>query len=378
MHILIAPDSFKENLSAAKVASAINAGVKASAPEATSQKIPMSDGGEGAIELLKTLKLGKIVACPSLDPLMRSINSEYFLFNDKKTAWIELSRAAGLGLLTKQERDPKITSTYGVGLLIKNAIEKGCKEIILGIGGSATNDAGSGLLSALGFKFLDLQNKILPQGGASLINLNRIEHPKTEELKEVSWTIACDVDNPLIGNNGAVAIYSKQKGASDKDMIILENSFCHFSALIETNYSKKIRDLKGGGSAGGIAAGMFGLLNIKIEKGFTLLSKLSNLEGAIKKADLIITAEGKIDGQTLHGKVPIGIASIAKKYNIPVVCIAGIIEPPLTALYEHGISGIFSIHQGPISTKESYVNSEVLIKNSTQRIIDFYKNILIL
>ena len=376
MHVLISPDSYKENINAKAVALAINSGIKTRAPKFSTKLLPMSDGGEGAIELLESLNLGSRVLCSTFDPLMRPIESEYFLFKNKKSAWIELSKSAGIDLLKKKEKDPKKTTTYGVGILIKDAIEKGCKEIILGIGGSASNDAGTGLLSALGFNFLDNKNKAIAYGGKGLNSLDKINPLKIEKLKNISITIACDVNNPILGKNGSVEVFSEQKGASKKDKIILERGLKKFVITVKRYFHRDISLIKGGGAAGGVAAGMFGILNSKIENGFSILSKLSNLENEIKKSDLIITGEGKIDGQTINGKVPLGIAKIAKKYDKPVICITGAIEPPIENLYKSGITGIFSIQQGPNSKKKSFESSEVLIKNCTERIIDFYTNIL--
>ena len=376
MHVLISPDSYKENINAKAVALAINSGIKTRAPKFSTKLLPMSDGGEGAIELLESLNLGSRVLCSTFDPLMRPIESEYFLFKNKKRAWIELSKSAGIDLLKKKEKDPKKTTTYGVGILIKDAIEKGCKEIILGIGGSASNDAGTGLLSALGFNFLDNKNKAIAYGGKGLNSLDKINPLKIEKLKNISITIACDVNNPILGKNGSVEVFSEQKGASKKDKIILERGLKKFVITVKRYFHRDISLIKGGGAAGGVAAGMFGILNSKIENGFSILSKLSNLENEIKKSDLIITGEGKIDGQTINGKVPLGIAKIAKKYDKPVICITGAIEPPIENLYKSGITGIFSIQQGPNSKKKSFESSEVLIKNCTERIIDFYMNIL--
>ena len=212
MHVLISPDSYKENINAKAVALAINSGIKNRAPKFSTKLLPMSDGGEGAIELLESLNLGSRVLCSTFDPLMRPIESEYFLFKNKKRAWIELSKSAGIDLLKKKEKDPKKTSTYGVGILIKDAIKKGCKEIILGIGGSASNDAGTGLLSALGFNFLDMKNKAIPYGGKGLNSLDKINPLKIEKLKDISITIACDVNNPILGSNGSVEVFSEQKG----------------------------------------------------------------------------------------------------------------------------------------------------------------------
>ena len=206
--------------------------------------------------------------------------------------------------------------------------------------------------------------------------MDKINPLKIEKLKDISITIACDVNNPILGSNGSVEVFSKQKGASKKDKIILERGLKKFVITVKRYFYKDISLIKGGGAAGGVAAGMFGILNSKIENGFSILSKLSNLENEIKKADLIITGEGKIDGQTINGKVPIGIAKIAKKYDKPVICITGSIEPPIENLYKSGITGIFSIQQGPNSKKKSFESSEVLIKNCTERIIDFYTNIL--
>mgnify|MGYP001279327367 CR=1 FL=1 len=376
MHILIAPDSFKENLTAYQVCNSIEKGINKVFPKANIEKIPMSDGGEGAIRLFEINKLGKIIHCPSLDPILRPIDSSYMIFNDNLTAWIELSKASGLDLLQNSEKNPLITSTYGTGLLIKDAINRGCNKIILGIGGSATNDGGSGILSALGFKLKNKNNVILPHGGGGLKALNKIEIPKKNNYKNISFKIACDVNNVLLGTNGATAIFSEQKGASEKDKILLEKNMETYASVIEKTFSKNIKKIIGGGAAGGTAAGMVGALNAKITNGFSIISEIINLEKKIKKTDLIITGEGKLDFQSLEGKVPLGIAQFGKKYNIPVICIAGSIESPLKNFYKLGFYGIFSIQDKPMSVSNSFKKSKYLIENCVIRILSFYKKIL--
>jgi len=373
MQVLIVADSFKESLTAQAVAQAIAAGITSIDANCEPLCIPFSDGGEGALTVLENEANGRLETCFTVDALGRPINAQYFRFSGGDKAWIELSQAAGLAQIEPALRDPKITSTFGTGIQIKDAIDKGCKEIILGIGGSATNDAGAGIFQALGGQLLDKNELPLARGGAALKAIDKIIFPT--HLKHLQWHIACDVDNPLLGTNGATAIYGPQKGASKQDIEQLENALAHLAGYFENQFERSIAGLKGGGAAGGTAAGMVGFFDAKLSPGFQLLAEMIELEKAIENADLIITAEGKLDQQSLHGKVPVGVARLAKKHQKPCIGLAGAIEGPFTPLYEVGFSGLFSLQQKPMSLEASKENAFELLRETAARVFHFYKKL---
>ena len=371
MRILIIPDSFKENLSSTEVAKAIKKGIVNVLPEANIKEIPFSDGGEGALTVLQKYSAGRIVKCKTVNALGESIQANYFLFKEKKTAWIELSQASGLDLIPKEKRDPLIASTYGTGILIKNALERGCNEIILGIGGSATTDGGAGIFEALGGLLIDKNGNHLEKGGVSLKKLYKIIPPKIS--RKITWKVACDVTNPILGKNGAVNVYSPQKGASEKDIVILNESLTNFVKIIEKNFKRKISSLVGGGAAGGTAAGLNGFFGATLDSGFFILSDLIGLEKEIKDFDLIFTAEGKIDHQSIEGKLTGNIAKMGKKYSIPVIGLTGRLVGDYDELYKSGFSGVFSIQKGPMDLSESLSYSSELLTDITSRVLTFYK-----
>ena len=324
MNILIIPDSFKGSLSAKEVSKEIHKAIKKILPSSIVNELPFSDGGEGAIDFLKNNKKGKLILTKTFDPLGRKINAPFFLFNNNRTAWVELSQASGINLLKKSELNPFKTSTYGTGILIKKAINMGCTKIYLGIGGSSTHDLGSGIFVALGGKLLNKKNTEIALGGGELKKCIKINTESlNKKVYEAEIIIASDVNNPLIGENGAAKIYSKQKGASENQIMELEKSSIYFSSLIKKLNSKEISKIKGGGAAGGTAAGLHGLINSKIKNGFDILKKISNLEKIIKKSNLVITGEGHFDNQSLNGKLPIRIAEITSKYKIPTIILTG-------------------------------------------------------
>lgn len=370
MHVVIVPDSFKENLTAIEVADAIGDGVLDVAPQAQVSKFPFSDGGEGSLDVLCRHAQGKLISCATSNALGESIEAQYFLFEDGHTAWIELSQAAGLAQILPNKRNILKATTYGTGLQIRDAINKGCTHIILGVGGSATNDGGAGIFQALGGKLLDQQGNPLAYGGQHLKNLDRIVPP--ESMEHMQWTIACDVENPLLGPYGATQTYGPQKGASPDMIEDLEFGLTHFSNLIFQRYNRDIRSLKGGGAAGGTAAGMYGFFNATVKSGFSLLAQMTALERILSQADLIYTGEGKIDAQSLHGKLTVAVARLGKKHKIPVIGLGGTIEGPYDTLYQEGFSGIFSIQKGPISLEESKTNASQLLRDASSRITQLY------
>jgi glycerate kinase len=370
MQLLVVPDSFKESLSAKEVADAIARGIHSVNPEITVKQLPFSDGGEGALDLLQNLFEGELVTTSTIDAMGRSIKAPYFRFADRKAAWIELSQASGLAQIEVDQRNPMLASTYGTGLQIRHALDHGAEEIYLGIGGSATNDGGTGILSALGGLFSDAEGEMLLPGGGFLTELDHID---VEAIPQFQLKVACDVNNPLLGKQGATAVYGPQKGVTPEMEPPLEAGLTNFSKHIELLTQKSVAEVPGAGAAGGCAAGLHGLLGAELVSGFELLAELSQLEEQIAASDLIITAEGRIDGQSLEGKLPVGVAKLAKKHDKPVVVLAGSIGEHLDPLYALGIDAVFSIQSKPCTLEESISNAAELLESTAQRVFKLYQ-----
>ena len=370
MRIVIAPDSFKECLSATQVAFAISEGIRKTVPEAEIICIPIADGGEGTVEALVTATDGKIIQVASVDALNRQIQSFYGILGDGKTAIIEMAAASGIELIAPEERNPMITSTYGTGLIIKAAMESGFTEIILGIGGSATNDGGAGMAQALGFGLLDKSNNPIGLGGGSLGELHRIDFSNVNPLlRKVKITVACDVQNPLLGPSGATHIYGPQKGATPEMVEILEKNMAHYAKVLYQEFGIDNSNIPGSGAAGGLGAGLMAFCKAEMLAGFNLISKLTNMEEYIQNASLIFTAEGKIDSQTAFGKTISGVAQLCKKYQVPVIAFAGIVEGDLKNLYNQGLTSAFAIANRPMSMEESKANAAQLLVSASKQIM---------
>lgn len=370
MHIVIAPDSFKESLSASKVAQAISEGIKKIAPESELVCIPMADGGEGTVEALVTATAGKIISVPSVDALNRPINSFLGVLGNGKTAVVEMAAASGLEMLSASERNPLIASTYGTGLLLKAAMDAGFAEIIIGIGGSATNDGGAGMAQALGFQLLDKNGRQIGLGGEFLSGLHRIDctraHPR---LANTRITVACDVKNPLVGPAGATAVYGPQKGATPGMTELLEHGMLNYAKVINCKFGADFSNTPGAGAAGGLGAGLMAFCNAEIRPGFDLIAELTNLDEQISKASLVITGEGKIDSQTAYGKTISGIARVCKKYHIPLIALAGMVSGDLTRLYELGLTSAFAIANRPMTLDDSKNKAGELLSSTSEQIV---------
>ena len=372
MNVLIIPDSFKGSLSATEVSKEINKTVKKIIPTSIVKELPFSDGGEGALDFLKKNKKGKLIQSQTFDPLGRKIIAPFFLFDDKKTAWVELSQASGINLLKKSELNPIKTSTFGTGILIKKALDMGCEKIYLGIGGSSTHDLGSGIFVAIGGKLLDKNKNEIPLGGGALkkcaeINIESLHH----KINKAQIIIASDVNNPLTGENGAAKIYSKQKGASEKQIIELEKNSIYFSSLIQKFNSKEISSIKGGGAAGGTGSGLYGLINSKINNGFDILKRISGLEKIIRESNLVITGEGHFDNQSLNGKLPIRIAEITSKYKIPTIILTGKISVDEKKLKNLDLK-VYSINPNKISFEKAFKQTRKNISIKITEILNHY------
>ncbi|ELY6212578.1 glycerate kinase [Cronobacter dublinensis] len=352
--IVIAPDSFKESLSAMDVATAIEAGFREIYPQATYVRLPMADGGEGTVEAMVAATGGHIVQVPVTGPLGNRVEGFYGVLGDGETAVIEMAAASGLHLVPPAQRDPRITTSFGTGELILAALDSGVKAIIIGIGGSATNDGGAGMMQALGARFLDSQQRGLLPGGASLAALEHIEMSGLDpRLAHTTFTVACDVDNPLCGAKGASAIFGPQKGATPEMVAQLDAALRRFGTTLEAVTGKRIISAPGAGAAGGMGAALLGMLNAQLRPGIDIVTQTLGLAQAVRDADLVITGEGRLDSQSIHGKTPVGVARVAKQFQRPVVAIAGSLTPDYQVVHEHGIDAAFSVLDRIVTLEEA-------------------------
>jgi len=345
MKIIIAPDSFKGSLPAAEVCDIIENAILKILPAAEILKIPLSDGGEGMVNALLTAGDGKKIALQVQDPLFRKITAEYGILN-QDTAVIEMAAASGLPLLTEQERNPLLTSTIGTGELIFDALKnRESQRIVLGIGGSATNDGGMGAATALGVKFYDHNHIELIPCGANLEKIETIDTASVDpQVLGKEFIIACDVDNPLCGDRGAARVYGPQKGATVEMVMALDRGLRHLGRLLENKSGKDLLDLPGIGAAGGMALPLVALFDAQLKSGLEIVLDRLNFDGLIQDADLIITGEGKTDAQSAMGKVISGVGKKAQKQNIPVIVISGALEEGYESLYDQGITGAFATY----------------------------------
>ncbi len=370
MKIIIAPDSFKESLSAKAVASSIKKGILKVLPEAAVVEIPVSDGGEGLLDALVEPLNGKRITVEVNDPLFRVIKAEYGMIDDGKTAIIEMAKASGLELLEENEKRPLITSSYGTGELIKDALDRKCSKIIIGIGGSATNDGGMGMCRALGGKFKNKNGEDIAKGGGALGDLYTIDLSDFDKrAMNCEFIAACDVNNPLTGKNGASFVYGAQKGADQEQVKLLDDNLINYATVISNDLGIEVEKVEGAGAAGGMGAALLAFLDAKLEKGIDLILQTLHLEDYIKNSDLVITGEGKIDVQTLNGKTLTGVAAIAKRNNIPVIAIAGKLGEGIEPLYDKGIQAVYSIVDQPMELNYALLNADRLIQNLVENIM---------
>lgn len=369
MKIVIAPDSFKESLSALEAANAIERGFKFIFPEADYKKMPMADGGEGTVQSLVDATEGSIIERTVTGPLGEPVKAFFGLMGDGKTAVIEMAAASGLHLVPSEKRNPLITSTRGTGELITAALDLGVQHIIIGIGGSATNDAGAGMIQALGGKLLDKTGSEIGSGGGALAQLAAIDMSGLDSrLRDVHFEVACDVDNPLTGPRGASAIFGPQKGATPEMVELLDQNLGHFADVVENALGKPFRHIEGAGAAGGIGGSLLALLNADLKKGIEIVLHAVDFENEVKDADLVITGEGKIDSQTIYGKTPIGVARAAKKHGIAVIGLAGSLSDDSDVVHEHGIDALFSIVPGIVTLPEALEKAEIYMERTARNI----------
>ena len=353
-----------------EAARAMAQGIENADHDAEVRCLPMADGGEGTARALVDATGGSMRAVPVHDPLGRPVEGHFGLLADGTTAVVETAEASGLALLEAKERNPLIASSYGTGELMLAAVRSGAKRIIVGLGGSATNDAGAGLLQALGVRLLDKNGNDLKHGGAALANLTTIDISTMDPaLKNVAITAACDVTNPLTGPTGASAVFGPQKGASKDDVATLDASLAHFAQVIDSQLGVAVNDVPGAGAAGGIGAALKGFLNAEFRPGIAIVIEQSGLDAAAQWADVVFTGEGSIDFQTKFGKTPAGVAETAKRHGKPVIAVAGHIGTGIDELHEVGIDAVFGIAPGAASLSELLADAAANVTRTTEQIV---------
>lgn len=344
---VLAPDSFKESMTAKEVCVAMEEGLRKVYPEANYVHVPMSDGGEGTVQSLVDASNGTLLTKEVLGPLGQPVEAKFGILGDGFTGAIEMASASGIHLVTKETKNPLITTTFGTGQLILECLDRGMKQIIIGIGGSATNDGGTGMAEALGAKFLDRNGNVLPRGGGSLDQLATIDVSGLDKrLIDVRIIVACDVTNPLCGEHGASHVFGPQKGATPEMVAQLDQSLAHYADVVKTQLNKDVRDVPGAGAAGGLGAGLLIFTQATLQKGIEIVIDYTKLKDKLNDADFVFTGEGGIDFQTKFGKTPFGVAQAAKLSGKKVIAIAGYIGEGIETLYEAGFDAIFGIVPG--------------------------------
>jgi glycerate kinase len=370
MRILIAPDSFKGSITAKQLCMAIEQGIRNRYPDTDIVHMPMADGGEGTIESMVFALGGTTGKLKVRDPLGRDVLAQYGVLEDGHTAIIEMAQASGLPLLKTDERNPMIASSFGTGQLIRHCLDEGYRHILLGLGGSATNDAGMGMLMALGVQFLDSNGEALPEGGASLIKLERIDISTIDpRLQEARFTIVSDVNHTLCGNAGASYVFGPQKGATADEVSMLDQALQRFGDVVREQLNVDVTEIPGSGAAGGMGAGALAFLQADIRSGIELIMEYYRFDDQIKDADLLITGEGRLDSQTLSGKVIAGLCSRARTYNVPTVALCGSIQLSAKEMDVLGLAAGFSIVRGPCQLEEAFENAYEWARECTEQMM---------
>lgn len=367
---VVAPDSFKESMSAKEACEAMARGIRKVFKDAEISLVPMADGGEGTVDSLVDATEGRRINVEVSGPIPEEKVTAYFgVLGDNKTAVIEMAKANGIELLPKERRNPLITSTYGTGELIKAALDHGVEKIIIGIGGSVTNDGGAGMAEALGVKFLDENGQSLPQGGGALNQLVSIDTAELDpRIKEIEIEVASDVTNPLTGEHGAAHVFGPQKGATPEMVQQLDSNLKHYAHIIQKDVKKSIEHLPGAGAAGGLGAGLLAFTNATLRPGIDIVIEINQLEEQIAEADFIFTGEGGMDFQTKFGKAPYGVAKVAKHYQKPVFACAGYIGKDVDVLYDEGMTAIFGILSKAESIDEALKSGALNLERTCENI----------
>ena len=369
MKVVIAPDSFKESLTAKQVSEAIKAGLARVWHNAEFVTVPVADGGEGTVQSLIDATQGEQVFTTVFDPLNKEVQAFYGILGDGETAVIEMAEASGLHLVPAEDRDPKLTSSFGTGQLIKHALDHGMQRLIIGLGGSATNDGGVGMLTALGVKFLDESGNAIATNGGGLINLASIDTSGLDvRLAQCEILVACDVDNPLCGEKGASATFGPQKGATTTDISVLDNALRKFGELTEQVTGKHVLTREGAGAAGGMGAALLGYTSARLQPGIEIVLETVKLADHVADADIVFTGEGRIDHQTAHGKTPMGVAKVAKQFNLPVIALAGCVGDNYQAVYQCGIDAVFPCVPRAMSLADAMTEAEINVANLAENV----------
>lgn len=368
--IVLAPDSFKESMTAKEACEAMERGIKKVNANISCIHVPMADGGEGTMQSLVDATGGEIYSLNVIGPLGNEVKAMYGILGDGETGVLEMASASGIHLVAAEKRNPLVTTTFGTGQLIKACLDHGVKKLLIGIGGSATNDGGAGVIQALGGKLLDKEGKELGFGGEELGKLTTIDLTNFDErLKDVEIEVACDVNNPLCGERGASNVFGPQKGATPEMISVLDLNLRHYASVIKEQMNKDVLDIPGAGAAGGLGAGLMAFLNGTLKKGINMVIEYSGLEEKVKSADMVWTGEGSIDFQTQYGKTPLGVATIAKNYNKPVIALAGKVGEGIDVLYSKGIDSIFGIMKGVTTIEEALEKGQENIERTAENII---------
>ena len=368
--IVLAPDSFKESMTAKEVCEAMERGIRKANSQIRCIHVPMADGGEGTMQSLVDATGGRVYSKEVVGPLGNNVVAEYGILGNGEIGVIEMASASGIHLVDSEKRNPLITTTFGTGQLIKACLDKGVKKLLIGIGGSATNDGGAGFIQALGGRLLDENGDDLSYGGGALAKLHTIDLSNLDErLKYVSVEVACDVNNPLCGKEGASYVFGPQKGATREMIEILDQNLSHYAEVIKEQLGKDVISKAGAGAAGGLGAGLMAFLDVKLKSGIEMVIEYAKLEEKVRYADMVWTGEGSIDFQTQYGKTPLGVAMIAKKYNKPVIALAGRVGNDIDVLYDKGIDAIFGIMRGVTSIEEALVKGPENVEKTSENII---------
>ncbi|MEK6794515.1 MAG: glycerate kinase [Spirochaetota bacterium] len=372
MTYTIAFNSFKESASAIELTRAAAQAIRKEDRKAVIHAVPIADGGDGTVEALVAACKGRIVQARTVDPLFRKMTASYGMLPGG-TAVIEMAKASGLALLRREERDPLRTTTLGTGMLIMDAVKRGAKTIIVGIGGSATTDAGLGVASALGYRLLDNAGNDVSPTGAGLSTLARILPPR--ERITVKVIIASDVKNMLYGKNGAAYIYAPQKGASPDTVKALDKGLINAAKVIKRDLGIDVHSLKGGGAAGGLGAGLAAFAGGVMQSGIDMVLSQSGIEEKIQASDIVFTGEGAVDAQTVFGKAPHGVAVFCKKHGVPCIIIAGAVRDGAESLYKHGVTALFSIAPGPVTLEDSMKHTLNYTSRTVEAIVRMIRDV---
>jgi len=374
MRIIVAPDSFKGSVSALGVAEAMARGIHAVFPDADVLKVPIADGGEGTVEALVAATGGRLMHTDVRGPLGDPVRAHWGISGDGTTAFLEMASASGLPLISKERRDPRVTSTFGTGELVKAALDAGLRKLVIGIGGSATNDGGAGMARALGVRFLDAEGRDLPDGGAALARLARVDLSDLDpRLVETSILVACDVDNPLCGPRGASAIYGPQKGATPAMVEELDAALGVFAAVAAAATGREVALRPGAGAAGGLGAGLLFFTPASLRPGVAIVLETTGFEALVQTADLVLTGEGRTDFQTAMGKAPVGVAAVARRHGVPVVCLSGGLGDGADEVLAHGIDALASVVPQPMTLEVCMAQGSALIEAAAARVCRLLK-----